>query len=403
MNYIIYLTFLLLPSFLFGQRTITGKVVDRVSGQPVPGTSVFISNTSNGTVSGKEGDFILNNVPAGKYELIISSVGYETMVHPFTEKDLPLRLRVELEVKMRELQNVTVEPFLEEGWDKWGKTFTDAFIGQTPNAARCRIRNYKQIRFRYFRKSNRVIAYCDEPLLIENKALGYLVRYQLESFEINYKAGSTTYAGYPFFEELDKNRKEIRPRYRKSREQAYSGSMMHFMRSLYTDSLLQQGFETRRMMRIPNAEKERVKKIYRPGLTVRGNGGITISSRPDSLTKDSSAYYSRIMQQKDVNEVFGSAALTLDSLLVGQEGNYKVIHFDHYLYVTYKKEYEAKEYLQHHMESRPVYFQRSYLLLPAAQPFGIERNGNYFPPQEVLSAGYWGWDEKISSLLPLDY
>lgn len=179
---------LLLTSFpAFSQRSIKGKVVNGITGEVLPGASVFISNTSKGTISNKQGYFELNDIPIGKHDLVISSIGYETNAFSFSAEQLPLQLKVEMEVKVRELPNVTVEPSVEEGWDKWGRLFMDNFIGSTPNAAQCKIKNEKSIRFRFYKKSNRVIAWCDEPLIVENKALGYKISYQLEDFEVNFK------------------------------------------------------------------------------------------------------------------------------------------------------------------------------------------------------------------------
>ena len=126
---------------VFAQRTITGKVINVINGEPVAGSSVFISGTSVGTLSDQSGDFILNDVPGGRHDLVISSIGFETNVFSFSSEQLPLRVRIEMTVKVKELENVTVEPFVEEGWDKWGQTFRDYFIGYTPNARNCEIKN----------------------------------------------------------------------------------------------------------------------------------------------------------------------------------------------------------------------------------------------------------------------
>ncbi|MBO9661259.1 MAG: carboxypeptidase-like regulatory domain-containing protein, partial [Chitinophagaceae bacterium] len=91
------------------QRTISGKVVNASTQEPIPGSSVFVSNTSFGTVTTKDGSFELIDIPPGKYDLIISSVGYETVAHSFTTDKLPMRMKVELNQKVRELANVTVE------------------------------------------------------------------------------------------------------------------------------------------------------------------------------------------------------------------------------------------------------------------------------------------------------
>lgn len=88
----------------------------------------------------------------------------------FPEQQLPLQLKIELRIKARELDNVTLEPSVEEGWDKWGKMFTDNFIGTTDNAASVKS-GIRMISGFAIIKSNRVIAYSDKPVVIENNAL----------------------------------------------------------------------------------------------------------------------------------------------------------------------------------------------------------------------------------------
>jgi hypothetical protein len=400
--------FLLFTHTAFSQQTIKGKVVAAVNGTPVAGSSVFINNTSKGTTADKNGYFELNDVPVGKHELVVSSIGYETNVFSFSAEQLPLQLRVELEVKVKELQNVTVEPSVEEGWDKWGKMFTDNFIGETPNALHCRIKNEKAIRFRFYKKTNRVVAYADEPIILENKALGYRISYQLEEFEVNFNTHTSFFSGYPFFEEIDKDRKGLRQRWKHSRDKSYYGSMMHFMHSLYSDSLGQDGFEVRRMVRVANKEKERIKKIYHPGRIINSQGskGVSLAvTRQDSLqrSKDSLEYYERVMRQEDFKEIYGHDLLTADSLILKTEGLYKYLFFSDYLYITYKNEIEDSEYIIFSRESRSRTFQRSYLSLLNANPIIIDVNGNYYPPQEIFSSAYWGWSEKMADFLPIDY
>jgi CarboxypepD_reg-like domain len=398
----ILITLLIISFNGFSQRAIRGKVVNATGGEPIPGSSVFINNSSKGMVSDRQGEFELNDIPVGKHDLIVSSIGYETSVFSFDADQLPLQLKIEMQVKVRQLENVTVEPSVEEGWDKWGRLFTDNFVGNIPNGMHCKIKNHKAIRFRYYKKSNRVTAFADEPVILENKALGYKISYQLEDFEVNFKNGSTFFAGYPFFEEMEKNKKK----WERNREKSYQGSMMHFMRSLYQDKMASEGFEVRRMVRVPNMEKERVKKIYLPSLQNRNitiNGGSVSVNRKDSLGADSVDYYDRVMQQKDYIEIYGRDLLTADSLVIQMDGNYKVIFFQDYLYVTFKKETEDNAYLLFQHERRSPTFQRSYIWLTNLTPIAVDANGSYYPPQEIFSMSYWGWEEKIANMLPLDY
>ncbi len=71
---------LLLVSFSVGalaqQRTITGKVTD-TSGQPLPGVTVVLKESTQGTVTNTEGEYTLPNVPEDA-TLVFSFVGMKT-------------------------------------------------------------------------------------------------------------------------------------------------------------------------------------------------------------------------------------------------------------------------------------------------------------------------------------
>lgn len=58
------------------QRTITGKVTD-ASGQPLPGVTVVVKGTIQGTVTDRDGNYSLSNVP-GDGILVFSFVGMKT-------------------------------------------------------------------------------------------------------------------------------------------------------------------------------------------------------------------------------------------------------------------------------------------------------------------------------------
>lgn len=400
------LLLMLLVCTAAAQRTIKGRVVNESTGAAIPGSSVFISNTSKGTVTNSEGRFELTEVPAGKHDLVISCIGYETNVYSFTEQQLPLQLKVQLSVKVKELLNVTLEPSVEEGWDKWGQVFTNNFIGTTENGTHCTVKNTKKIKFRYYKKSNRVIAYADEPIIIENKALGFTISYQLENFEVNFKEGTTFFLGYPLFEDMTKDGKTPKDKWQRHRKEAYKGSVVHFMQSLFTNTLKEEGFEVRRMVRSPNLEKERVKQLYK-GLsqTINSNpgGGMVITLGAPVSAGDSSVYYQQVMRQKDMIDVFAVDLLTADSLIVQTDGKYKALYFPNYLFITYKGEVEELAYLKSAMENRKPGFQRSLVTLLNDEYITIDEQGNYYNPQNFFTSWYWGWSEKISNLLPVDY
>lgn len=62
--------------------SITGKVLDAVSRQPLAGASVVVTGTGYGAVSDLDGYFMIKLPDAGRYNLKVSMVGYETVVKP---------------------------------------------------------------------------------------------------------------------------------------------------------------------------------------------------------------------------------------------------------------------------------------------------------------------------------
>lgn len=368
---------------------IKGKVINGETDSVIANASVFITNTSKGTVTNSAGQFELINAPVGTYDLVVSCIGFETQVYTYKASQLPLQLRIEMKPKMEELQTVVVEPYEKDGWETWGKFFIENFIGTSQNARNCTIKNYKTLRFRHSKKRNQLTVTADDPLVIENKALGYSIQYQLEGFNFNFKEGALLYYGYTLFKEM--NKKGPKAWQIKNREKAYNGSIQHFFSSLYNNRLAEQGFEVKRLFKTPNLEKERVKKIYRGNLTNASN------------SKDSSAYYERILKQPDMLETYGKDLLIADSLITVNDSLTKKLFFTDYLYVVYKNEKEDPEYLDYTHEKRPVFYQRSVVFELNNKAVFLDTHGNYFMPTDFMSYGYWGWNEKISNILPLDY
>lgn len=61
-------------------RTITGKVLDE-NNQPMPGVTIIVDGTTNGTMTGSDGTFTLGGVPSGAI-VIVSCIGYTNQVLP---------------------------------------------------------------------------------------------------------------------------------------------------------------------------------------------------------------------------------------------------------------------------------------------------------------------------------
>src|SRR5579871_6102640 len=60
-----------------GYGTVTGRVVDTDSLQPIPGATITVGNIVSVTAAIDQGGFVLRNVPAGSQTLTISAVGWK--------------------------------------------------------------------------------------------------------------------------------------------------------------------------------------------------------------------------------------------------------------------------------------------------------------------------------------
>ncbi len=393
--------FLCLFVFLFfaghTQKLLKGVVLDAEMNTAVSGASVFFNNTSMGTTANTEGQFQLY-LPAGKYDLIVSSIGYETHNQTIIPGEAADFLTIKLKLKAPELETVVIEPYEKNGWEKWGQFFLENFIGTSAYARDCEIKNTGALRFRNSKKTNELTAFALEPLIIENKALGYTIRYQLESFSYNFSTHYLLCLGYPFFEPM-KGGRARQKRWEQKRREVYFGSIMHFMRSVYRNQLTEEGFEVRALKKIENAEKKRVKEARQNNMkkTPMPDGRIMLSE----INKDSAAYYNKIMQQPDSYDMAEKNPLPGDNIAYAVDSTTAGLAFNNYLLIIYTKGMAPPEYRQRFPKNSTGMM--SQVTLTHQRPVEIQANGSYYNPTDLISLGYWAWSEKIATMLPFDF
>lgn len=368
-----------LSYFIAGAQTnvLTGIIKDSSNGKPLAGVSVFLNGTSKGTVSRNDGSFVLQGFPQGRYQLIVSTIGYATYVTEINSHTLPPYLKISLSTAADELAAITVEPYLKDGWSKYGKTFLQYFIGTTGNASSCTIKNKNVLRFHFYLKSNKLSVTAIEPLLIQNKALGYELEYRLERFVCDFASHIVSYYGYPLFRDMPADDKFIKKKWETNRQLAYMGSMMHFMRSLYSHSVREEGFLVKYQVPVPNIEKRRVKEIYHP--TINPN---------DSIPIDTLHHYWKVLREPDY---FMQTVTDPDGLVTIQKAQTRVMFFNDDCTVIYGN------------PKRGIAYMESSIRLMNQQPIAIDENGSYYPQSEVLSLQNWSITQNIANLLPRDY
>lgn len=79
--YVLFLVLMLYTgTFAKAFGKITGKVIDKETNEPLPGTNVIIEGTSLGAATDTSGTYMILQVPPGKYTLIASMIGYSKTV-----------------------------------------------------------------------------------------------------------------------------------------------------------------------------------------------------------------------------------------------------------------------------------------------------------------------------------
>ncbi|WP_459211802.1 TonB-dependent receptor [Aquimarina rhabdastrellae] len=65
-------------------QSIKGKVVDAVTQKPLPYANIVILGLkpSKGTITDKQGSFLLENIPIGRYDIEVSFLGYTSIIKP---------------------------------------------------------------------------------------------------------------------------------------------------------------------------------------------------------------------------------------------------------------------------------------------------------------------------------
>jgi TonB-dependent receptor len=64
--------------------TITGRVIDKMNGAPLPAANIFVLETSAGAATNDRGVYILRRVSAGNYTIRVSYIGYQTVIKEIT-------------------------------------------------------------------------------------------------------------------------------------------------------------------------------------------------------------------------------------------------------------------------------------------------------------------------------
>ena len=173
---------------------------------------------------------------------------------------------------------------------------------------------------------------------------------------------------------------------------------MHFMRSLYRNKIVEEGFQVRRMQYDSNYEKIRVRQIFRDKFAK--DKSINLKS----ISSDSSEYYEKVLKQDDVFTRYSAYTITGDSIAYAADSVTAALSFPNLLHVTYRNGVEEEGYLQNVLHTtRKAKAPSSTLAINGDNIILVLQNGYYYKGLNLINGGYWAWYDKISNMLPYDY
>ncbi len=337
--------------------TLTGTVTNAATGGPIEGANVFIATSMNGTTTDAQGRYRLTGIPLGTLRLYVSFVGFEPQfLDLFIRSGGVQTFDFVLEEAIVEIGEITVTSENEK-WKRQLEKFITLFIGETPNAAQTEITNPEVLDFSA--KGGEFRAHAGEPLVIENRALGYRVRYFLGEFVST--PNRVKYDGEPLFEEMQAESPEQRALWRARRDSAFYGSFRHFMLAAINGQVKEQGFE-----------------IYsRPAS--RGVGGA-----PGRLTGSQRYPIQTNHHHKD-----------------GEAADQKVLDFDGFVEIIYTREVEDPAYLAWRGERHRPRF-RSSMIQVENGPTVVDLKGDVLDTYGVTFYGYLAF-ERVADEVPKEY
>ena len=258
---------------------------------------------------------------------------------------------------------------------------------------------------------------ANEPLVIDNKALGYRLYFQLTAFV--HDPARTFYAGYSRFEEMKPANGREQRKWKANRKQAYYGSVAHFMQALVKGRLKSNGFVVKRLVKVSDSVPgHRVLPTWKGDefrssdtvVTMLWNGqGYTASDT--ALTRfnliSATGSGGRIPEnqyewgRKMGFNVLYPARLPEDSIIhQAADGSGYELAFGNSLFITYTKKVIVHERWLPGITNQYA-FETSLITMNVPQS-SMDRHGNLADPHAFVSAGYWS-TLRVADQLPVDY
>ncbi len=237
--FLTWLMLLFIPCTLSGQRYISGRITDAADGESIPSATVFFTNTTVGITTDLDGNYRLRIPGEGSYSLTVSHVGYQSVVKVIEPGTTSVVFNVAM--KIQELDDVVVSAGI-----RFRRTDINLFwrtiLGKNPSRRTIQATNPEAVYY-YYNSATRILKVtCREPLQIVNYETGYQIQYILENFIHDYNTGITDWSHKYVFTELEPENPRQKNSWEEKRREVYNVSLIKFIKSLYNNTLQNDGF-----------------------------------------------------------------------------------------------------------------------------------------------------------------
>jgi len=374
------------------QGRITGVVQDSVTHEPLAFSSVFLANTTLGATTNENGAFVLERVPKGNYDIVGSYVGYRLSKQTITVTAGATAPAVTLRLASSGPQLGEVVVHADSHQEDNYRKFTDLFVGRTAFSKQCRITNAEDVDVVFNDTTKILTASTDNYVQVENKALGYRLKYFGMHFQYNETSDAVTYEGQTVFEEMKPKDEAQRRQWLANRLAAYNGSQTHFLKSVYDNQVKENNFLAQQV------------RLVVPLRAARAEAALRKKKTPFTAAElDSLRAWASLPPIAQLNP----AARPIDSLRRVAADGRVFLRFSDELQVVYFGEAPDPAYTAPMSPIGPAektmpakrQVSRLTLVVPEAE---LNANGTLANPFDVVPGEYWGF-QRIGEFLPLDY
>ena len=115
--YLLLIATFTIQSFFAQSGTVKGRVSDKINNESIPFANIFIQELNKGVTSDLDGNYILNEIKPGIYNITFSFVGYDTYTASeiIVNSNKPSIINAELSESTTSLDEVEIKAFMIDG------------------------------------------------------------------------------------------------------------------------------------------------------------------------------------------------------------------------------------------------------------------------------------------------